>query len=67
MTSQEPDGPEEEKKKTGQQCAAMGGAWIAIGVAIGVSMDNIGAGIAIGIGIGVPMAAAMSARGSGDR
>lgn len=31
------------------------GVWIAIGVLLGVGMDNVGVGIAIGVAIGVAM------------
>jgi F0F1-type ATP synthase membrane subunit c/vacuolar-type H+-ATPase subunit K len=32
--------------------------WIAVGLIVGVGMDNIGVGIAIGLSIGVAMSAA---------
>ncbi|MBT3228368.1 MAG: hypothetical protein HOD43_12295 [Candidatus Marinimicrobia bacterium] len=43
------------KKYRHKRPASYLGAGIAIGVAIGVAMDNIGAGIAIGIAIGVAL------------
>jgi len=45
--------PTTEKKRT--RPVQYLGAGIAIGVAIGVAVDNIGAGIAVGIAMGVAM------------
>ena len=57
---------ESNDRKSNHQPASRIGAWMAIGVGIGVAlgsaMDKLGAGLAIGIGIGVAIGAAIDRR-----
>jgi F0F1-type ATP synthase membrane subunit c/vacuolar-type H+-ATPase subunit K len=47
------DGPEQTPKKKGSR--RMIGAGLAIGIGVGVALDNMAVGVAVGLAIGVAM------------